>query len=107
MTRFSRAATTSFLVGASLIVSHPAFAAGAPGPTTLSDAQLDKIAAGSEARVKGDSSAEGDAARSGAAASSQIGGGGLVGMAVGSATASATGANAVASSTLVLSLTIR
>ena len=106
MTRPSPAATTSFLVGLLLTVSHPALAAAPPHPATLSDAHLDTIAAGSEARVKGDASAVGDAARSGASASSQIGGG-FVGMAVGSAAASATGANAVASSTLVLSLTIR
>lgn len=107
MTRFSRAATTSFLVGLSLASSYPALAADGSRSTTLTDAQLDKIVAGSKATAVGDSSAQGDAVKSSAAATSQIGGGGLTGMAVGSASASATGASAVAGSTLVLSLTIQ
>ena len=108
MTTRSRAATTSLLAGLLLASSHLAVAADAPRSTApLTDAQLDKIVAGSEATAKGDADAEGDAAKSSAAAASQIGGGGLVGAAVGSAAASATGASAAASSTLFLSLTIR
>jgi hypothetical protein len=107
MTRFSRASTMSCLVALSLAFSHLAFAADAPRPTMLSDVQLDKIAAGSEAKVRGDASAEGDTARTGATAATQVGGAGLIGLAAGSATASATGESAVASSTLFLSLTIR
>jgi hypothetical protein len=97
----------SFLVGLLLASPHLAFAADAPRSATLTDAQLDRIVAGSKATARGDSNAQGDVAKSGAAAASQIGGGGLVGMAVGSATASATGASAVAGSTLFLSLTIQ
>jgi hypothetical protein len=107
MTRFSRTATTSFLIGLSLAISHPALAADGSRSTALNDAQLDGIVAGSKATAKGDAQALGETARSGAAASSQIGGGGVTGIAAGSASASADGASAVASSTLFLSITIR